>query len=73
MPGTRATANLPAGTIAPATGIYVVSHRSPAHALPHEVLIEAGVRLPRCNACTGVAFSLRSYAPQPIGESEFFR
>jgi hypothetical protein len=49
-----------------------VSHRSPAHALPHEVLIPAGVRLPKYNACAGVVFSLRSYAPQPIGENEFF-
>jgi hypothetical protein len=46
MPRTPATANLPAGTIVPATGIYVVSHRSPAHALPHQVLIQAGVKLP---------------------------
>jgi hypothetical protein len=71
MPRTPATANLPAGTIVPATGIYVVSHRSPAHALPHQVLIQAGVKLPEWNACVGVVFSPRCYAPQPIGVNEF--
>ena len=72
MPGTDATANLTPGTLAPATGIYVVSHKSPAHALPHEVLIDEGVVLPNCKACTGVVFSLKSHAPQPLRENEFF-
>jgi hypothetical protein len=72
MPGTSATANLPAGRTAPATGIYVVSHREPAHAQPHEVLISASTILPKCNECENVRFSLRSYAPQPLEESEFF-
>jgi hypothetical protein len=67
------TSNLPAGTEAPATGIYVVSHLHPAHALPHDVLIPAHIMLPRCSFCADVRFSLRSLANQPIGENEFFR
>jgi hypothetical protein len=67
-----ATANMPAGQEAPATGIYVVSHKSPAHALPHEVLIHSGMVLPKCRICADVKFSLRAFAPQPIGENEFF-
>jgi hypothetical protein len=73
MPGTPATANLRPGTLAPATGIYVVSHREPAHAQPHEVLIPAGAILPGCKACSDVRFSLKAYAPQPIEENEFFK
>jgi hypothetical protein len=73
MPGTAATANLQPGTSAPATGIYVVQHRNPAHAQPHEVLIPAGVILPVCNICSGAKFSLKAYAPQPFEENEFFR
>jgi hypothetical protein len=73
MPGTPATANLTPGIEAPATGIYVVSHRSPAHALPHDVLIAVRTILPKCRVCTDVRFSLRMLATQPIEESEFFR
>ena len=28
--------------------------------------------LPTCNSCTGVIFSLRCYAPQPLAVNEFF-
>jgi hypothetical protein len=72
MPGTAATANLLSGTAAPATGIYVVQHRNPAHAQPHEVLIPKDTLLPKCNFCAEVRFSLKAYAPQPYQESEFF-
>ena len=72
MPGTDATANMPAGQEAPATGIYVVSHFQPAHAIPHEVLIPGGTILPKCRVCAGVRFNLRALAPQPIEENEFF-
>jgi hypothetical protein len=73
MPGTAATANLGPGTAAPATGIYVVQHRNPAHAQPHEVLIREGKILPTCHLCSGTTFSLKAYAPQPYEENEFFR
>jgi hypothetical protein len=73
MPGTPETANLLAGTLAPATGIYVVTHREPAHAVPHDVLIPAAMILPKCKRCIGVRFSLRSLATPPIEENEFFR
>jgi hypothetical protein len=69
MPGTLQTANLPAGALAPAVGVYVVMHREP----PHEVLIPVGIILPRCSRCAGTVFSLKRYAPQLIAESEFFR
>jgi hypothetical protein len=72
MPGTPATANLPAGTDAPHTGVYVVSHRNPAHALPHEVAIVIPFVLPKCRHCEDVRFSLKYPAAQPIGENEFF-
>ena len=73
MPGTAATANLPSSTLAPATGIYVVQHRDPAHAQPHEVLIPVGTPLPECRIYADVRFSLKAYAPQPFTENEFFR
>jgi len=51
MPGTDKTANFPAGTEAP-RGVYVVTYRSPAHALPHEVRIIRPTILPKCSMCT---------------------
>ena len=72
MPGTSATANLSAATHAPHTGVYVVSHRNPHHALPHEVAIVAPLILPKCKRCDDVRFSLKGLLAQPIGESEFF-
>ena len=72
MPGTAATANLRPGTAAPATGIYVVQHRNPPHAQPHEVLIPAATVLPNCQVCSRATFSLKAYAPQPYEENEFF-
>ena len=73
MPGTDKTANLPAGIEAPHTGVYVVSHRNPAHALPHEVAIVRPTILPKCSGCSDVRFSLKYPAAQPIRENEFFR
>jgi hypothetical protein len=73
MPGTAATANLHPGIAAPATGIYVVSHRMPAHAQPHDVLIPRHMVLPGCLSCSEVRFSLRALATQPIEENEHFR
>jgi hypothetical protein len=73
MPGTPASANLPAGTDAPHTGVYVVSHRNPAHAPAHEVAIVTPCVLPKCNLCEDVRFSLKYPAAQPIEENEFFR
>jgi hypothetical protein len=72
MPGTPATANLPAGTHAPHTGVYVVTHRNPHHALPHEVAVVVPMILPKCKLCDDVRFSLKGLLAQPIGESEFF-
>ena len=64
MPGTAPTVNLRPGTLAPATGIYVVQHRNPAHAQPHEVLIPVGTPLPECRMCTDVRFSLHRSFPR---------
>ena len=69
---TSATTALRPGAPAPATGIYVVCHKAPTHAQPHEVLITAGTVLPTCNSRTGTIFSLRCYAPQPLAVNEFF-
>jgi hypothetical protein len=72
MPGTTATADMPAGREAPAIGIYVVSHHQPAHTMPHDVLIRGGMLLPKCRLCADVRFSLRAAMSQPIEENEFF-
>ena len=64
------TTDLAPGTRAP-SGIYVVSHRDPSHASPHEVMVPVPTILPMCNACAGVRFS-RSLLPVPIGEHKFF-
>ena len=72
MPGTLATANLPSGVQAPHTGVYVVSHRHPAHTTPHEVAIVIPFVLPKCRFCDDVRFSLKYPAAQPIEKSEFF-
>jgi L-ascorbate metabolism protein UlaG (beta-lactamase superfamily) len=67
------TADLPAGTNAPHTGVYVVSHNHPAHACPHEVAIVAPMVLPKCHLCDDVRFSLKGLLAEPIKEHEFFR
>jgi hypothetical protein len=72
MPGTPATANLAAGTDAPCSGVYVMSHHNPAHAPAQEIAIVAPSVLPRCPLCADVRFSLK-YPAQPIEENEFFR
>jgi hypothetical protein len=73
MPGTKATANLPAGIPAPHAGVYVVSHYHPPHAVPHEEAIVAPMILPHCNICADVRFSLKALAAKPIRDSDFFR
>jgi hypothetical protein len=65
------TTNLSPGMRAPA-GIYVVSHRDPAHTGPHEVRIAAPMVLPECNACRRVRFSRKCDITPPIEDSEFF-
>jgi hypothetical protein len=65
--------DLPAGAQCPATGIYVVTHRNPPHALPHEVLIAAPSVLPRCKTCADVRFSLMRLPVEAIHENEHFR
>jgi hypothetical protein len=66
------TTHIGPGAIAPA-GIYVVSHREPAHAVPHEVTIRAPMILPECNGCAGVHFSRKCDSPTPIEDCEFFQ
>jgi hypothetical protein len=66
------TRNIQPGAVAPA-GIYVVSHRYPSHALPHEVTISASIVLPGCSYCTGVHFSRKCSSPMPIEDCEFFQ
>jgi hypothetical protein len=60
------------GTAAPATGIYVVAHREPAHAQPHEVLIPAGTILPNCYICSGTTSASKLTRRQPYEENEGF-
>jgi hypothetical protein len=67
------TTDLPAGTRSPHPGKYVVLHRDPAHAVPHEVRIAVPMLLPKCNACADVRFSLQRMLVEPIEDNEFFR
>jgi hypothetical protein len=71
MPGTLEHSNMRAGTLGP-RGLYVVTHRDPAHTVPHEVAVFAEMILPSCSACEDVRFSLRAHI-HPIEESEFFQ
>jgi hypothetical protein len=73
MPGTAATANLPARIQAPHTGVYVVSHRNPAHTVPHEVSIVVPMILPHCKVCGDLRYSLKALPAEPIRDNEFFR
>jgi hypothetical protein len=57
------TRNIRPGAVAPA-GIYVVSHRYPSHALPHEVTISVPIVLPACSYCS---------SPMPIEDCDFFQ
>jgi hypothetical protein len=66
------TSDLPAGAECPVTGIYVVTHRNPTHAGPHEVLIATPAVLPRCKICASVRFSLMRLPVEAIHENEFF-
>jgi hypothetical protein len=52
-------------------GIYVVTHHDPAHAVPHEVIIEEPMSLPQCRFCEDVRFSLKS-TPERITENYMF-
>jgi hypothetical protein len=52
-------------------GIYVVTHHNPAHAVPHEVIIEEPTLLPPCRFCDDVRFSLKS-TPERIAENYMF-
>lgn len=63
--------NLPAGALAP-PGIYVVSHRDPAHAVPHEIIIDLPMILPCCRLCRNVRFSQKSSIPQHIEGHDLF-
>ena len=63
--------NLPAGSLA-SPGIYIVSHFDPAHATPHEIVIEAEIILPRCKFCSNVRFSWKCLPAQKIEENAFF-
>jgi len=66
------THSMPPGMLAPA-GIYVVTHRDPAHTEPHEVRIAAPMVLPECNICGRVRFSRKGDISPPIEDCEFFR
>ena len=66
------THSMPPGMLAPA-GIYVVTHRDPAHTEPHEVRIAAPMVLPECNICGRVRFSRKGDITPPIEDCEFFR
>jgi hypothetical protein len=69
----RPDSDLPPGTEAPIAGIYVVMHKNPAHALPHEILISAPTVLPECHECNSVRFSLKTPLPTPMEQHEFFK
>jgi hypothetical protein len=54
-------------------GIYAVTHFSPEHTAPHEVLIAFRITLPKCTVCVeNVRFSLKPQQPEPIYDNEFF-
>jgi hypothetical protein len=72
MSETANTAYLPAGTEAPSTGIYLVTHHNPSHSPAHEVRVSRLMVLPKCSACDGARFSLRSYLIEAIEQNEFF-
>jgi hypothetical protein len=55
-----------------ASGIYVVSHRNPDHAVPHEILIASDRVLPRCSDCDEVRFSFKCALTARIEDSRFF-
>jgi excisionase family DNA binding protein len=67
------TSDLPAGAKITFAGIYVVSHRDPAHAPAHEVRIAFPMILPKCHICADVRFSLQRLPIQLIEDNEFFR
>ena len=52
-------------------GVYVVSHHDPAHAVPHEVVIEETMLLPQCRFCDDVRFTLKT-DPECITKSYMF-
>ena len=73
MPDIPETANLPAGTMAPTAGVYVVSHHNPPHAMPHQVWLGEPRILPARNGCSGVRFSLQRLPVGRLEDHEFFR
>ena len=72
---TESTTSLPgtlgAGVLVP-PGIYVVSHFTPIHTTPHEILITTWTILPTCNLCHGVRFSFKCTPTEKLEENEFF-
>jgi hypothetical protein len=64
--------NLPAGSWA-LTGVYVVSHFEPTHAIPHEIVVRTETALPQCKLCRNVRFSWKCSATQLIEENAFFK
>ena len=49
-----------------------VSHRNPAHTLPHEISITTHAILPECNRCRDVRFCFKCRSPKKLEECEFF-
>jgi hypothetical protein len=59
------------GDEVPQTGIYRVIHT--AHRLPHEAVIIAGQRFPKCQKCSGaVVFELVHAAPDLFRHATFY-
>jgi hypothetical protein len=63
--------NLSAGSLAE-PGIYVDSHRGPAHVVPYEVIIGRPMILPHGKKCGNVRFSRKCSLPRDIEASDFF-
>jgi hypothetical protein len=72
------TSNLRTGSKAPEAGIYVVIHRTPSHALAHEVLIRVPIILlatgaPMLDSASDARFSFKGPLPIAIEDHEFFQ
>jgi hypothetical protein len=69
-PFQRDLGRLPAGAIAPRSGVYRVHHY--AHRLPHTVIVLKGDVLPRCNRCGSLVQFAPMVAGNPISEDPDF-
>ena len=70
-PQTGDSSRLRPGTVVQVSGIYRVHHY--AHRMPHNVSIEAGLRLPRCRRCGDAVRFAPLITAEPIGSDVDFQ